>query len=106
LNQQIEFATVLATFLISAIATLVARIPAGLGVVEAVFIGLLRHRVPTTELLAAILVFRAIYHLAPLAVAGTMYLHAELRTKRSAPLSQTSLEKRNDKMEWQDSLRQ
>lgn len=75
LQRQVEFASVAAVLLIAAVAGLVVRVPAGLGVLEAVFVALLSPRVPVPTLLAALIVYRAIYYLAPLAVAGALMLH-------------------------------
>lgn len=83
LQRQIDYPTVLAVLLVAAVAGVIAHVPAGLGVLEAVFVALLSHRVPTTELLAALLTYRAIYYLAPLAVAVPLYLTMEARARRA-----------------------
>ena len=85
LQQRISFPTVVSVLLVGAVAGVIARIPAGLGVLEAVFVALLSHRVPTPELLAALLAYRLIYYLAPLMLAAVLYLVAETRAKKSAP---------------------
>ena len=84
LDGRIEFGIVLGALLLSSIATVITHIPAGVGVLEAIFIALLRHRIPTAELLAALLVFRAVYHIAPLLVATVMYLTAEAGGRNKA----------------------
>ena len=63
----------LATLLLACIAGVATHIPAGLGVLEAVFIALLGHRVPHAELLGALLAYRAMYFIGPLIVAGIAY---------------------------------
>ncbi len=69
LQQRIDYPTVLAVLLVAAVAGVIAHVPAGLGVLEGVFIALLAHRVAPAELLAALVAYRAIYYLAPLALA-------------------------------------
>jgi glycosyltransferase 2 family protein len=76
------YATVLATLLLACIAGVATHIPAGLGVLEAVFISLLGHRVPHSELLGALLAYRAIYFIGPLIVAGIAYAWLESRLKK------------------------
>jgi uncharacterized membrane protein YbhN (UPF0104 family) len=54
------------------------HVPAGLGVIEAVFVACLGAEVATPTLLAALLSYRAVYYLAPLALAVTGYAISEL----------------------------
>jgi hypothetical protein len=81
-GQAPHYGTVLATYLIAAIAGVVTHIPAGLGVLEAVFLALLGHRVSHAQLLGALLAYRALYYLVPLALAGLAYALLESRIKR------------------------
>ncbi|MEO8080919.1 MAG: lysylphosphatidylglycerol synthase domain-containing protein [Caldimonas sp.] len=69
LQQRVDYPTVLGVLLLAAVAGVMAHIPAGLGVLEAVFVTLLAHRVGKVELIAALLTYRAIYYLVPLALA-------------------------------------
>lgn len=85
LEQKIAFPTVLGVLLVAAIAGVITHVPAGLGVLEAVFIALLSHQLPSSELLAALLMYRAIYYLAPLALATLVYLLFEARVKSVPP---------------------
>lgn len=82
LQQKIDFFTVVSVLLVAAVAGVIARIPAGLGVLEAVFIALLSHQLPKHELLAALLAYRLFYYLAPLALAALLYLVAEISAKK------------------------
>ena len=82
LQQKIAYTDVLTVLLVGAIAGVVLHVPAGLGVFEAVFIALLSHRVSESQLLAALLGYRAVYYLLPLAIAALMYLVMELRARR------------------------
>jgi len=74
LRDRIDYGSVLAVLLIAAVAGVIARIPAGLGVLEAVFLVLLSHRVEQGELIAALLAYRLLYYLAPLAVATVLFI--------------------------------
>ena len=56
-----------------------AHIPAGIGVLEAVFVAMLGHAVPPTQVIAALLAYRALYYLGPLLVAIALYLGIEFR---------------------------
>lgn len=74
LRHQVPYATVLCVLLLAAVAGVVAHVPAGLGVLEAVFFVMLSQRLPQGELLAALLTYRVAYYLVPLGLAGVLYL--------------------------------
>lgn len=74
------YATILGTLLIGSIAGAIAHIPGGLGVTEYVFITLLSPEVPRHLVLGAILVYRALYYLGPVLLAGAWYLFFEARS--------------------------
>jgi uncharacterized membrane protein YbhN (UPF0104 family) len=82
LSQKLPYTDVLTVLLVGAIAGVVLHVPAGLGVFEAVFIALLGHRIGQGQLLAALLGYRAVYYIGPLAIAALMYLVMELRARR------------------------
>ena len=82
LQGKVPYGTVLAVFLLAAMAGLIVRVPGGLGVLEAVFIALLSHRVPEGQLLGALLAYRALYYMVPLAIASLLYLRMELHARR------------------------
>ncbi|HEY3048874.1 MAG TPA: lysylphosphatidylglycerol synthase domain-containing protein [Polaromonas sp.] len=84
LQQRIEFSAVVSVLLLAAIAAVIAHIPAGLGVLEAVFVALLSQQMPRHDLLAALVAYRVIYYLAPLGVAAVVYLITEARTPQAA----------------------
>lgn len=85
-QQQAPYAAALATVLLGAIAGLISRIPAGLGVLEAVGTAVLSAYMPATQALAAILAYRALYFFAPLGVAALAFGATELFWRRkSAP---------------------
>jgi uncharacterized membrane protein YbhN (UPF0104 family) len=83
LDGRIEYVTVLGALLLTAVAVVLTHIPAGIGVLEAILLGILKNRIPAAEIVAALLVFRAIYYLAPLLVATAMYLKVEATAKPS-----------------------
>lgn len=82
LLQQVSYGSVLGTLLIASIAGVLTHIPAGLGVLETVFVALLHQQVGRDSLLAALLGYRAIYYLLPLLIASLVYLGLEARAKR------------------------
>ncbi|MDM0046771.1 lysylphosphatidylglycerol synthase domain-containing protein [Variovorax dokdonensis] len=82
LQGRVDYPHVLAVLLCSVVAGLIVRVPGGLGVLEAVFVALLDYRVPQSELLAALLVYRAVYYLLPLLLASLAYALTEVRARR------------------------
>lgn len=82
LERAVDYPTVLAVLLLSSIATVLSRIPAGLGVVEAVFVAVLGAQVEPPPLLAALIVYRSLYYLLPLGIALLAYLRLELLARR------------------------
>jgi glycosyltransferase 2 family protein len=79
LQNQIAFAAMLGTLLVSSLALAIVDVPGGLGVTEAVFLAALGTRMPVAQLLAGLAAYRLIYFLAPLVPAALMYLAAERR---------------------------
>jgi uncharacterized membrane protein YbhN (UPF0104 family) len=84
LQGKVAYPQVLSVLLIAAVAGVITHVPAGLGVLEAVFVALLSHEVPEHQLIGALLGYRALYYIAPLAVAALLYLSVEVRTRRHA----------------------
>ncbi|MGH6612505.1 MAG: lysylphosphatidylglycerol synthase domain-containing protein [Burkholderiaceae bacterium] len=83
LQGKVGYVTVLGALLASSVAGVITHIPAGLGVLEAVFLSLLAGAYPAVQLLAALLAYRAVFYLGPLVVAGIVYLALELAARRS-----------------------
>ncbi len=79
---RLPYLQVLAVLLIAAIAGVLTHVPAGLGVIEAVFVALLSYRLAPHLLLAGLVLYRAMFYLAPLVVATAVYLHLEARRPR------------------------
>lgn len=73
---EVGFEQVLFTYLLSSIAGLLAHIPAGLGVVEAVFLKM-QFGMAREDVLVALICFRIVYYLVPLALAFPTYLYLE-----------------------------
>lgn len=86
LQGKVPYTAVLSVLLVAAVAGVITHVPAGLGVLEAVFIALLSHRLPEHQLLGALLGYRALYYIAPLLVAALLYLTLEAKTRKQAPV--------------------
>ena len=82
LQGRVDYAHVLSVLLCSVVAGLIVRVPGGLGVLETVFVALLGYRVPLSDLLAALLAYRAVYYLLPLLLATLAYGVAEWLARR------------------------
>ncbi|WP_437608375.1 lysylphosphatidylglycerol synthase domain-containing protein [Erwinia sp. V71] len=80
LGQRVDYPVVLGVLLISSIAGVIIHIPAGIGVLEAVFLALLSgQHASHGAIIAALLAYRALYFIAPLLLALVMYLWLEGR---------------------------
>lgn len=96
LPAQLGYPAVLGALLVSAFAGVITHIPAGLGVLEVVFIALLQRQASIGVLLAGLISYRVVYYLLPLALAGLGYALLEMRAKRmrqSNRRKQTALDK-------------
>ena len=79
LQGQVVYPAALATVVLSAVAGLVLRVPAGLGVLESVGVALLAGgELSKTEVLAALLAYRALYYFVPLLLASMGLAATEL----------------------------
>ena len=74
----LSFPAFLAAFVLALAAGVVSSVPGGLGVFESTLV-LLLPTAPTPELLGAVLVYRAIYYLAPFLLALFLFVTRELR---------------------------
>ena len=97
LHQHVAYGAVLSVLLIAAIAGVITHVPAGLGVLEAVFVALLGRQVPQADLIAGLLAYRALYYLAPLALAAAVLATIEsnaaavaARHSRRRPIAKSS----------------
>ncbi|MDM0039286.1 lysylphosphatidylglycerol synthase domain-containing protein [Variovorax sp. J22G21] len=87
LQQKVAYPEVLAVLLVGAVAGVITHVPAGLGVLEAVFVALLSHKLPQGQILAGLIGYRALYYLAPLAIATIAYVAMEVRARRASRAS-------------------
>lgn len=87
LGRDLAYPLVLGTLLIAAVAGVLTHVPAGLGVLEAVFIALLGSQASQGALIGGLLLYRAMYYLAPLAIAAALHawLEAHAGTEDSTP---------------------
>jgi uncharacterized membrane protein YbhN (UPF0104 family) len=81
LPQGIPYPQVLAVLLAAAVAGIAAHVPAGIGVLETVFITLLAPVYPKATVMAALLAYRALYYLLPLCCAAALYFVLESRRR-------------------------
>jgi uncharacterized membrane protein YbhN (UPF0104 family) len=79
---KVSYQTILGILLISSVAGVIAHIPAGLGVLETIFITMLHHQLSKGSILAALIGYRILYFLLPLAIACVIYLIFESRAKK------------------------
>jgi glycosyltransferase 2 family protein len=70
----VDFLQVVSAYVLANVATLVTPVPGGLGVIESV----VTYAVPGARLLGAVLVFRFVYFLVPLAIGGLVFAASEL----------------------------
>ncbi len=83
LGEQAAYPLVLGVFLVSSIAGVLAHIPAGVGVIELVFLTLLGGTLPQHAIIAGLVVYRAVYYLAPLLAAIVVYAGLEANSRRN-----------------------
>ena len=76
-------AQVLGALLLASVATALAHIPSGIGVLEAVFLAMLGHSTPAPQIIAALLAYRACYYLVPLGAANLAFAVLEFNGRRA-----------------------
>jgi phosphatidylglycerol lysyltransferase len=81
--EHLTFAVLLGAFVLAQVAGLVSHVPGGLGVFEFTFVALLSGYIEPTRLLSAVIVFRIVYYLFPLAVALLLLAANELARGRT-----------------------
>jgi phosphatidylglycerol lysyltransferase len=77
------FVAFLAAFLGAQIVALVSHVPGGVGVFEGLMILFLKPLLPSGQVLPALVVFRLVYYLLPLALALVLLVADEMRSRRS-----------------------
>ncbi|MDD5563115.1 MAG: bifunctional lysylphosphatidylglycerol flippase/synthetase MprF [Thermoanaerobaculaceae bacterium] len=79
---RLSFAAFFGVYLLAQIAAVVSQVPGGLGVFEGVMVLLLAPAVPAGPALGALLAFRVVYYLVPLAAAAALLAAHELIGQR------------------------
>ncbi|GAK60922.1 hypothetical protein U27_00820 [Candidatus Vecturithrix granuli] len=87
-HQAISYPHFLGLFLLAYTLSILSQVPGGVGVLETLLIVLLKPYLPADAVLGAILVYRVIYYLFPLAIAGILLTGQEFRRRQTA-LQQT-----------------
>lgn len=92
LGQDVSYFLVLGALLVSSIVGVVVHIPAGIGVLEAVFIAMLSAEpISRGAVIAALLAYRLLYYFLPLAIATMGYLILESQAKKLREKNQRKL---------------
>jgi Uncharacterized conserved protein len=78
----VNFPLVLGAFLLGQIAGLISQVPGGLGVFESCLLFLLTPRIPAPALFAALVAYRVVYYLIPLALASALLAVREVISAR------------------------
>lgn len=77
----IQYSELAVAYALAALGGLVVRVPAGLGVIEAVFLEIFRGHVGAGSIFAMLIAWRAVFLLAPLAVAAVVLAVLEYRPR-------------------------
>ena len=94
IGENVNYFFVLGVLLVSSIAGVIVHIPAGIGVLEAVFIALLAgEHVSHGKIIAALLAYRVLYYFLPLALATVGYLILEGRAKKLRAKNEEAMQK-------------
>ena len=92
-QSEVSYPLALSVLLIGAVAGLLSRVPAGLGVLESVVVALLMGTEGSPSrnaLLAAVLCYRAVYYWIPLGVAALLYLGMEASARKLRAAGQSA----------------
>lgn len=93
LGQKPDYFFVLGILLVSSIAGVIVHIPAGIGVLEAVFLALLAaSHTSQGTIIAALLAWRVLYYFIPLLLALVCYLGLESRAKKLRAKNEKAME--------------
>ena len=79
----IAYSQVVVAYTLASLGGLIVRVPAGLGVIEAVFLEIFRGRVGAGPILGMLIAWRAVFLLAPLVAAAIVLAVLESRRARS-----------------------
>jgi glycosyltransferase 2 family protein len=75
---EVSYPAVATVYVLANVASLISHVPGGLGVIESVVLLLL----PQANFIGALLVFRVLYFLVPLAIGGTTFAAIEIRRRQ------------------------
>ena len=81
----------LALYAVAISAALVSHVPGGVGVFEAVMLLAAGPHLPTAQLLGALLLYRGLYYVLPLVLAGGLLVAYELRPSAMAPMGRAAV---------------
>lgn len=76
------FATFLGVFVLAYLLGVLSNVPGGLGVFESIILFTFSHSVPAEQIVTSLLVYRAVYHLLPFAIGGSVFFFMELKRPR------------------------
>lgn len=85
LHGEVGWFALMPVLMVSALAGIWSHVPGGLGVTEVVFLTMLGGQVDKSDILAALVVFRATYYFLPFALAVVAYLWLEATAPAGAP---------------------
>ncbi|MFP5385574.1 MAG: lysylphosphatidylglycerol synthase domain-containing protein [Bacteriovoracia bacterium] len=83
LEVEVAYSQILFTFMISSIVAVFTHIPAGLGVLEVIFLRM-ELGIPHSDLLVALIIYRLVYYLIPLLAALPVYAGLEVKRKQKS----------------------
>ena len=81
--ERVPFLALLGAFLASQLLGLASHVPGGVGVFEGLMVLLLKPFLPSTDLLPALIAYRAVYYLLPLSVAAIGLVADEIHQRRA-----------------------
>lgn len=79
---RVPYVQVVAVLMVAAVAGVITHVPAGLGVLEAVFVALLSHRLPAATVLASLVCYRLLFYLVPLGLGAAVFVRLEAHAAR------------------------
>lgn len=82
----ISFATFFGVYLLAQMAGLISHVPGGLGVFETIVLLLLESKIPSVDLIGAMLAYRGIYYFLPLGVAIVLLSFYEVKQRVRPPI--------------------
>lgn len=82
MGASVSYYQILFTFMLSSVVAVFTHIPAGLGVLEVIFLRM-KLGVPQSDLLVALIIYRVAYYLVPLLTAVVAYFILEVRRRKN-----------------------